>query len=481
MIPEEDNFRDQIATADTKGNRLWVYALQPSGRLYRARTFLSVFLLLFLFGAPFLKINGQPLLLFDIIHRRFILFGLSFWPQDFYLFVLVAITLVFFVVLFTAIFGRIFCGWICPQTVFMEMVFRRIEYLIEGSPARQKKLNNGPWNEVKLFKKSLKHSVFFGISFLIGNIFLAYIIGIDPLLKIITEPPSLHPIGLVAMIGFSLIFYGVFAWFREQACVMVCPYGRLQSVLIDSNSIVVAYDHKRGEPRAKFKKIIASASATDVGDCVACNACVAVCPTGIDIRHGTQLECVNCTACIDACNSVMRKVKRPEGLIRYASENSILGGKKFKFTGRIAIYSSLLVILLIVITSLLSGRSDLEATILRTPGALFYEGDNGEIRNLYTVRVINKTFDPIPVEISLLTPSYGQIKMVGNDLLVPADSSLESAFFVDIPAEKIVTRSTLLTIELITSGEVIHRTETSFLGPQRSIEKVSEAEKAGVK
>jgi cytochrome c oxidase accessory protein FixG len=312
--PQRDSFRDHLATADRTGRRLWVYAAKPRGRLYNARTIVAVGLLAFLFAAPFIRLNGEPLLLYDIHSRRLIIFGLAFWPQDFHLFVLATITFIVFVVLFTAIFGRLFCGWICPQTVFLEMVFRRIEYWIEGGPARQRKLTAQAWNGEKTFKRLFKHGLFFAISFVIGNTFLAYIIGADQLIAIITAPPSAHLIGLTAMLVFSFLFYGVFAWFREQACTLVCPYGRLQSVLIDRNSIVVAYDYKRGEPRAALDR---GGKKPDVGDCVECLACLHVCPTGIDIRNGTQLECVNCTACIDACNRTMRKIGLPEGLIRY--------------------------------------------------------------------------------------------------------------------------------------------------------------------
>ncbi|MBU2652720.1 MAG: 4Fe-4S binding protein, partial [Bacteroidetes bacterium] len=275
----DDDFRDHLATADKKGRRVWVFPAKPKGRLYTARSIVSVFLLAFLFGAPFIKAGGQPILLFNIIERRFILFGITFWPQDFILLVLAAITLVVFIILFTAVFGRLFCGWICPQTIFLEMVFRRIEYWIEGGPSRQRQLAGRKWDEVKVFKRTAKHVIFFAISFLIGNTFLAYIIGIDQLIRIVTDNPARHVGGLAAMFIFSFLFYGVFAWFREQACTLVCPYGRLQGVLIDNNSIVVAYDYKRGEPRAPMRR---GAEERTAGDCVECNACVAVCPTGID-------------------------------------------------------------------------------------------------------------------------------------------------------------------------------------------------------
>ena len=306
--------------------------------------------------------------------------------------------------------------------------------------------------------------IFFAISFVIGNTFLAYIIGIDALRDIVTDPPLQHVAGLVAMIIFSVLFYGVFAWFREQACTIVCPYGRLQSVLLDNNSILVAYDKKRGEPRAPMGR---NQQRAGVGDCVECNACVAVCPTGIDIRNGTQLECVNCTACIDACNRTMRKVSLPEGLIRYSSENGIKGGKTFQITGRIVIYSVVFTILTALLSFLMITRTDVETTILRTPGGLYQETEDGMIRNLYSVKVVNKTHNPVPVTFRLKAPAGGTITMVGPEVTVAPDGLAESALFIDIPARQLFAPSTLVTIEIVQDGEVIDEINSAFMGPQR--------------
>ncbi|MCB2229621.1 cytochrome c oxidase accessory protein CcoG [bacterium] len=464
---KQQDFRDSIATAEKSGKRIWVFPAKPKGKHYNARTIVSIFLLAFLFGAPFIKINGEPLLLLNVLERKFIIFGLAFWPQDFHLFVLGLITFIVFVVLFTAVFGRLFCGWICPQTVFLEMVFRRLEYWIEGGPARQRKLAAQAWNGEKILKKSLKTVIFFGIAFLIGNTFMAYLIGIDQVIPIVTAPPTEHMAGFVAVVAFSLIFYFVFAWFREQACTLVCPYGRLQGVLIDSNSIIVAYDHKRGEPRAPMDRGERDAG---LGDCVECGACVTVCPTGIDIRNGTQLECVNCTACIDACNRTMRKVGLPEGLIRYSSEDAIAKGQTFRLTGRIAIYTIVFVLLTSLVTYLMVTRSDVETTVLRTPGSLYTEADNGDIRNLYTIKVVNKTFEETPIELRAVSPKTAAIQMIGAGITVAPDSIAESAFFVDLPRDAIFSQSTLLTIEVVSDGEVLETIRTSFMGPGKRSE-----------
>jgi cytochrome c oxidase accessory protein FixG len=377
---ELETFRNQLATVTSEGKRKWVYPKKPSGRFHRARVVVSAVLLLILFITPFIKVNGHPFMLFDFVNRKFILFGILFGPQDFHLLVIALITMIVFIILFTAVFGRIFCGWACPQTIFLEMVFRKIEYLLEGDSKDQRKLKAAPWSANKFFRKFIKHIIFFTIAFIISNFFLSYIIGMDALLKIISDPPSEHLQGLFSIIVFSGVFYFVFSNFREQACTIVCPYGRLQGVLLDRDSIVIAYDNVRGEPRKRFRR---DEGWENRGDCIECYQCVEVCPTGIDIRNGIQLECVNCTACIDACDNIMDKVKRPRGLIRYASLNSIEKKAKWRFTPRAIGYSALLTVLVTVLVILLLNRTDFSVTILRTPGLLYQEQPNNMVSNLY--------------------------------------------------------------------------------------------------
>lgn len=462
MTPRKtDNFRNSLATIDQRGNRLWVYPTKPKGPLYTARSVISIFLLAFLFGAPFVKFGKNPMLLFDVIHRKFFIFGLIFWPQDIYLFVLSTIALAVFVILFTAAYGRLFCGWICPQTVFLEMVFRKIEFLIEGNGPRQRQLDRAPMSAGKFFKKGIKHAIFFGLSFLIGNTFLSYFIGIDRLKDIVTSPPTDHFTGFVLMVLFSLIFYGVFSWFREQACTLVCPYGRLQSVLLDTNSIVVMYDFKRGEPRGPIAR---QGERTATGDCIDCDACVRVCPTGIDIRNGTQLECVNCTACIDACNRVMTGVNLPPGLIRYASQDSIETGKRKLFTTRIKLYLFVFAALVTVISVQLIRRTSVEATVLRTAGSMFEELPGGEIRNVYTISIINKTDEELPVELKMVSPQ-GQISLLGPALQIPPQGQRESVFSIQLAKAGLFTASSLVTLELDANGRKLQTIRTTFVGP----------------
>lgn len=454
-------FRDQISTVTNEGNRVWIYPKKPSGRFYNARTIVSILLLAFLFGVPFIKVNGHQFILFNILERKFILFGIPFGPHDFHLFGLAMIAVIVSIFLFTVVYGRIFCGWICPQTIFMEMVFRKIEYFIEGDANRQRALNQRPMNGEKFFKKSVKHFIFFALSFVIANFFLAYIIGMDQLITIITDPITAHTGGLFAITIFSGIFYWVFSYFREQACTIVCPYGRLQGVMLDQNSIVIAYDDVRGEPRAKIKK---DEPRNDKGDCIECHLCVDVCPTGIDIRNGTQLECVNCTACIDACDNVMDKIGKPRGLIRYASKNEIETRVRKIFTPRALGYTFVLTLLLSLITFLLINRTEVELTILRTPGILFQEQPDNKISNLYDVKIVNKTFNEFPVSLKLENIN-GEIKMIGTENLnVESQGIAEAKFLVILSKDDIQNMKTPLDISVSSSGEIIDVIRTSFLG-----------------
>lgn len=462
----DQSFRDSIGTVDEEGKRKWVYPKKPKGKLYNARTWVSIFLLAILFSGPFVRINGQPLLLFDVIERKFVIFGQIFWPQDFYIFVLIMLAGVLFIVLFTVVFGRLFCGWVCPQTIFMEMVFRKIEYWIEGDFKHQKRLNDGPWNAEKIRKKVLKHGIFFLISFIISNTFLAYIIGSEALIEIITDNPMNHIGGLVSILIFTGVFYWVFSWFREQVCIVACPYGRLQSVMLDRNSIVVAYDYIRGEIRGKFKKNEDRTQANK-GDCIDCNQCVDVCPTGIDIRNGTQLECVNCTACIDACDHMMESVGLPKGLIRYDSEEGIVNKSAKKFTPRSIGYSIVLLLIMGLVSFLLISRTDVDASILKTPGQQYQKRENNQVSNLYNYKIINKTFEEIPAEIRMME-GEGEIQYIGNnqELIIPSESMAEGTFFLIRNMDDIEDRNTKVRLGIYSKeGELLDEVKTSFAAP----------------
>ncbi|MFT4154095.1 cytochrome c oxidase accessory protein CcoG [Parafilimonas sp.] len=460
-----ENFRDSLATVDKEGHRKWIYAWKPKGRFYTIRTWLSYVYFMIFFGLPFIKINGRPLFMFNIPKGKFIVFGKIFWPQDFFIFGLAMVTFIFFIILFTAAFGRLFCGWACPQTNFMEMMFRKIEFMVLGNANQQKALKSAPWTGSKIFKLSLKHVLFFLLSFIIANFFLAYIIGADDLKKIITEPVSGHIAGLSSILIFSGIFYGVYAFFREQACTVVCPYGRLQSVLLDKNSMIVAYDYKRGEPRGIKKKKQPEMAPFEPGDCIDCLQCVRVCPTGIDIRNGVQMECVGCTACIDACNDVMDKVHKPRGLIRYASESSIATGEHLHYTTRMKLYTGLCLAVLTVLSVLLFTRKDIDVTVMRTPGQLYQERGTDSVSNLYNIKVMNKTDKDIPLTVKVVNID-GTVQVVGKPYIhVVKEGQGSGSFFIMLPKKDIHNRKTEIELALYEGDKKILTETTSFLGP----------------
>ncbi|MDF4222696.1 cytochrome c oxidase accessory protein CcoG [Maribacter sp. M208] len=469
MSQDQDNFRDSIGTIKEDGKRAWVFPKKPSGKLYEYRKYVSYVLLIFLIASPFVKINGNQFLMFNVLERRFNIFGFPFYPQDFHLFVISMIIGVVFIALFTVAFGRIFCGWMCPQTIFMEMVFRRIEYWIDGDRGAQIKLDRQEWNAEKIRKRVLKWFIFFIISFIIANVFLAYLIGSDRLIQYITDGPAQHVSTMVSLLIFTGVFYFVFAWFREQVCIIACPYGRMQGVLLDNKSIVVAYDHKRGEAengRKKWRKN-EDREAMGHGDCIDCFQCVNVCPTGIDIRNGTQLECVNCTACIDECDTIMEKVNLPKGLIRYASEDEITKKEKFKFTPRLKGYTAVLVILTGVLVGMMFLRNDLEANILRLPGQLYEHKEGNIISNVYTYKLLNKTTETVEdVHFELISPK-GEIKLVRNENFdVDPEALAEGTLFIEINQSALSGDKNNLKIGVYSNDELIETTTARFLAPR---------------
>ena len=489
----QESFRDSVATISKEGKRNYVFPKKPKGKLYNRRTLFSIFYLIVFFTLPFLKYNGEPLLMINVLERKFIIFGLIFWPQDFFIFGIAMITFIVFVIVFTVAFGRLFCGWACPQTIFMEMVFRKIEYWIDGDSAKQRQLKSMPWNGEKIRKRVTKFVAFFSLSFIIANFFLAYLISMDVLLGYITLPAT-HVGTLVSLLVFTTVFFFVYWWFREQACIVVCPYGRLQGVLLDKNSIVVAYDHKRGEPRGKAgkkakevevaeakdddctctdckgdgacKDLAAKFTPAAAGDCIDCSACVRVCPTGIDIRNGTQLECVNCTACMDACDEIMTSIHKPIGLVRYASDNSIKNGVRLTFTPRLKAYTAVLTLLLVVLSVLIISRTDLDVRLLHTSGMTFTTLPDGRISNLFNLKLVNKTHEDIPFEVRLENLK-GEINLVGSSLqVVKKESYSNLQFFVKLNQNQLKGWKTQIELGIYVNKEKIKTIKTSFIGPE---------------
>ena len=490
----EEIFRDSVATISKEGKRNFIHPKKPNGRFYNLRTYFSIFYLIVFFTLPFIKVNDEPLILLNVLERKFIIFGMIFWPQDFFIFGIGMLTFIVFVIVFTVAFGRIFCGWVCPQTIFMEMVFRKIEYWIDGDSSQQNLLKKMAWNAEKIRKRVTKIIIFFLISFIIANFFLAYLVGMDQLIDDITHPAE-HIGTLVSLLIFTTVFFLVYWWFREQACIVVCPYGRLQGVLLDKNSIVVAYDYVRGEPRGKLTKdknpktqdghdckctdckgdggckdVIQKMEAVQPvqahGDCIDCYACVKVCPTGIDIRNGTQLECVNCTACIDACDAIMTAVHKPTGLIKYASENSIKNAVQLTFTRRLKAYTAVLSLLIALLAFLLVSRSDLDARLMRTAGMTYTSLPDGRVSNLYNLKLANKTHKDIPIHIKLENIK-GEIVLINSkNSIVKKEDYTTLQFLVNLDRSVLKSWKTQLEIGLYDSTQKLKTIKAKFIGPE---------------
>lgn len=454
------NFRDIVSSVSTKGKRSWVFAEKPKGKFTNWRNYISYFYFAIFFGMPWIKINGMPFIMFNFTEGKFILFSKIFWPNDFFIFAIAMIAGIIFIALFTVIYGRLFCGWICPQTIFMEMLFRKVEWLIEGTYIQQRKLDQLPWNTEKILKRGIKHTVFLFLSFLIANTFLAYIIGIDDLLLGI-QHPSENLVLLGGLLIFTLLFYSVYAFVRDIVCTTICPYGRLQSVLFDKDTMQISYDYVRGEPRGKISKDENNQN----GDCIDCNRCVNVCPTGIDIRNGVQMECVGCTACIDACDDVMIKINKPTGLIRYASENEIAKGEKFKFNAKTKAYSVVLAILTVLMIALIISRKSIDTYISRVKGQTYQELPNNEISNLFNAKIINKTNQEVPIHL-VLENTKGEIKLIGNNnIILKKEAINQLTFFIILDKSQVKERKTKLKVGVYQGVEKIQTVNTTFLGP----------------
>lgn len=445
----------------TKPKREWIYAKKPGGKLFRYREWVGYTLLVFLIVAPLIRINGEPMLLFNIVDRKFVIFGSVFWPQDLHIFVFGMLIAMVCVVLFTVVYGRIWCGWTCPQTIFMELVFRRIEYWIEGDWQQQKRLQQAERNTGWYAKKGLKHLIFLAISFGISNIFLSYIIGVDRLWQIITDPVGQHLGGLISLVLFTLVFYAVFAFVREIVCTTICPYGRLQGVLLDDKSITVAYDHTRGEPRGHRKK----GETQQLGDCVDCGLCVHVCPTGIDIRDGVQMECVNCTACIDACDAVMEKLHKPKRLIGFYTEEQIEGNTDAKSGNTRAVaYSVVLFVLLAVFGWLLFSRGQVDGTLLRAKGSTYQLRDDGTVSNLYSLELINKTQQDMPFELVAEEAGFS-VQLVNHIAELKQGGTAQLSFFLVSNQNNIKSYKTNVKVQVLVDGKAVETMKTTFVAP----------------
>jgi len=458
---KSEAYRDRIATVDDDGNRVFIHPNKPSGRFYNWRKIVGYSLLLLMILMPLIKVNGHQFVMLNFIERKFVIFGLVFWPQDTFLLLLMMLSFLVFIILFTVTFGRVWCGWACPQTIFLELIFRPIEYLIDGSAAAQKKLKKQLWNNQKIIKRLSKFIIFYAISVFLVNVILWYFMSFDKWYSYLQNYQD-HLLGIGLIFVFSTVFFLIYWSFREQICIIACPYGRMQGVLLDPDTIVISYDFLRGEKRGHRKKDDKKAN-TELGDCVDCGACVLVCPTGIDIRNGTQLECVNCTACIDACDSVMDKYDKDRGLIRYASQNQIVSGE-YKVKTRVIAYSIVLLALLVFFFSLLIGRSPVETSIIRTPNILYQELPGDSVQNLYNIKAINKTNQDIEISLKL-KDIKGEIRIVGNKINVKADEKSESVVFIVIPKSELIENRFNIDILVFSDDELVEENKVTFISP----------------
>jgi cytochrome c oxidase accessory protein FixG len=464
----QENFRDSIGTINEEGLRNWIHPKKPKGKYYNYRTIVSIVMMVLFAVGPFIKVNGEQYMLIDILERKFHIFGKPFFPQDFYLLALAAVISVVFLVLFTVVYGRIFCGWLCPQTIFMEMIFRKIEYLFEGDRPKQIKLDKTPWNSEKIMKRGLKWLVFLIVSFALTSIMLAYVAGSDYVIDLWK-----HPFGDVKswliFIAFTTVFFFVFTWFREQVCIIACPYGRLQGVLTDENTIMVAYDYKRGEGekgRAPMRKN-QDREAEGHGDCIDCKQCVQVCPTGIDIRDGVQLECINCTACMDACDAIMDSIGKPKGLIRYASSVSIEEGHSKLFTNRVKFYTVVLTILIGVFITLFANRSAIELKVFRDRNSVLTVMPDGSVQNNYNATIINKSMHAYnDLQVKLLGYEDAVIDIITDEdkLNLEKEEVKQVSIVVKIPKTKIKGKKKVV-FGIYDKGKLVDKFETKFIAP----------------
>lgn len=420
--------RDSVTTIAADGSRNFLRPADVSGKYTLLRRLFGFLAIGTFIALPWIDINGFPAVFIDIPERRFHLFGLTLAAQDTWLFFFLITGLGFFLFFTTALFGRLFCGWTCPHTLFLEHVYRRIERILEGNSTRQKYLDALSWSDPnKLFRRGTKHVLFIIVSVFIVHVFLSYFVSIQGLYAMVTDSPIEHWSVFVFMLVASGVLYFNFSWFREQLCLIVCPYGRLQSALTDDDTYVVGYDEIRGEPRGKPGK-------EGVGDCINCNRCVQVCPTGIDIRQGYQMECVGCMNCIDACNEIMDKLDRPRGLVSYSPANVRMRQKHRLLRPRIFVYIALMILGLGVMTASISTYSTATLAIARMPGAPFYIREDN-LQNQFNVRVINKSSKDQSYRISVSTPGQAST-VLGTDELVKLEPMGETVRAVIISVRK---------------------------------------------
>jgi cytochrome c oxidase accessory protein FixG len=476
--------RRSLPTLNSDGTRFVLHPRPSPGRFLRRRKIVGYALIALFVLLPQLRIGGRPPLLIDLVHREIDLLGAVFRPSEGVLLMLLGLAVALTVFLITAMFGRIWCGYGCPQTVYLELVFRPIERWIEGSPGRGRaRAGAGPG-----WRRPLKWAIYAALAFAVANVFLSYFVPTDLLWHWITSSPAEHPGGFTVVLAVTALMFFDFAYFREQTCTVACPYGRLQSVLLDRRSLIVGYDAARGEPRGKVskaaaketaalhaaalhaaaKETVAKETAAAVGDCVDCNACVATCPTGIDIREGLQMECIGCAQCIDACDAIMTKLHRPPGLIRYATQEQLAGEPRRISRLRVWIYPVLLAVVLGALGTQLALRGDSELWLLRNDEGAFEQLADGRISSMVRLKIENRSASPRRYTVELDGDPAAQLLMARPHVEVAGGAAVEVSLFVLAPFPSFHggKRPTALVVQ--EDGHLLGRLAVTLLGPEHA-------------
>ncbi len=460
-----------LSTLNADGSRRWLRPRPSRGRFWRRRWAVAWLLIALFTLLPYLKINGRPVILLDVAHREFSLLGGLFYPTDTLLLALFVVGVFLTIFLLTALFGRVWCGWACPQTVYMEFVYRPIERLFGGEPGRTRK--RGAW------RTPARYAAYLLVSMFLAHTFLAYFVGVEELARWVRRSPAEHPASFLIMASVTALMMFDFCFFREQTCIVACPYGRFQSVLLDRRSLIVAYDPRRGEPRGRAKRAATNVPLPVVaengtpaeratGDCVDCFKCVATCPTGIDIRDGLQMECIHCTQCIDACDEVMERLGRPRGLIRYGSQAGIEGERVRRLRPRVVVYPILLAAVVTGIFVALSRIDAADVTVLRGPGLPFNVLPSGEVSNQAIVRVRNRTQAEVGYEVAVPGVEGARVIAVESPLRVAPGALRSEAVSIVLPAEASTQRRTDITVRITGTDGFTTETVFRFFGTGRA-------------
>lgn len=450
-----------LPTMNEDGSRRWIRPKPSYGKFFVRRRALAYLLMLAFFAIPYVRVGGKPLVLLDLPRREFTFVGVTFLPTDTLLLMLLMVSILITIFLLTALFGRVWCGWACPQTVYMEFLFRPIERLFEGGRSGSLQLDRERWGGFLAGRRLAKNGVYLVLSLFLAHTFLAYFVGVDQLEVWVRRSPLDHPTSFIVMAGTAALILFDFGWFREQTCLVACPYGRIQSVLLDRESLIVAYDYNRGEPRTKGKRKTEGA-----GDCIDCHACVATCPTGIDIRDGLQMECIHCTQCADACDDIMRRVDRPTGLIRYSSRDALEGVPGRRLRPRVVLYPAALALSFGGFLVALNGRAPADITVLRGLGEPYVIEADGRVANQLRVKIANRSKVARRYAISVDGVETGTVIAPDNPLPVDAGTTEVTTLFIVLPRSAFHDGEKQVTVRVDDGGGYTDRVSYRLVGPE---------------